>query len=141
MRQIKFRAWDDGKMVYEKDIQHLSLIDEPVLRLAKFWCNIRNDSKVMQFTGLKDRSGVDIYEGDIVKTDLCHPSWVGLAYEIVFQEGAFQMKTKTAKGSLAFAYHIHCAIKENAIENQSEYYKHLEVIGNIYEHSKLLTNE
>jgi uncharacterized phage protein (TIGR01671 family) len=66
-RVIKFRAWDDGKMIYEKDIQHLPLEDNDVYRLAKFFCNVRNDSIVMQFAGLFDKKGTEIYEGDIIQ--------------------------------------------------------------------------
>lgn len=88
MREIKFRALDDGKMIYEKDIHHLSLEDNHILRLAKFWCNIRNDSIVMQFTGLKDKStGVEVYESDI-----CHATfktkdgYIYITGEIIWEE-------------------------------------------------------
>lgn len=67
---IKFRAYDDGKMIYENDIKHIGLIDEPILRLAKFFCNIGNNAKLMRFTGMVDKTGKEIYEGDIVRFDV-----------------------------------------------------------------------
>jgi uncharacterized phage protein (TIGR01671 family) len=66
-RPLIFRAFDDGKMVYEKDISHLSMEDNLVLRLAKFWSNVRNDSHIMQFAGILDCNKKQIFEGDIVK--------------------------------------------------------------------------
>jgi uncharacterized phage protein (TIGR01671 family) len=67
MKIIKFRAWYDGKMIYEKNILHLSNEDNLILRLAKFWSNVRNESIIMQFTGLHDKNDTEIYEGDIYK--------------------------------------------------------------------------
>lgn len=112
MRIIKFRAFDDGKMIYENNILHLNNEDNLVLRLAKFWCNIRNDSHVMQFTGLHDKNGKEIYEGDIV-TD-----GVG-KYKIVYD-------LKLA------GYQPYCIFRDDP-EN------YCEVIGNIYENPELIS--
>jgi hypothetical protein len=59
MREIKFRAWDNvqRKMI---NVVNLNLIDGDV------WCNGKLDVELMQFTGLLDKNGVEIYEGDIL---------------------------------------------------------------------------
>ena len=136
-REIKFRAWDDGKMVYEKDIQHLSLIDEPVLRLAKFWCNVRNDSKVMQYIGLKDKNGKEIYEGDILCSDEYKTwAWRGV---VKFSHGVFgvewlaNVKSQSMVGSWGQNHNLR-KLDDDILERQI-------IIGNIYENPNLLTNE
>lgn len=143
MRTIKFRAFDDGKMIYENNILHLKNEDNLVLRLAKFWCNIRNDSHVMQFTGLHDKNGKEIYEGDIVNWGMHHPNSEerfhryaivdfnpDIQFKIIFYINSQNGVKKETDGHIfrfgQFAY--------------KETEKHLQVLGNVYENPELLTD-
>lgn len=56
MREIKFRQWHEELEVME----YWAMIDNTQPPIYK-------DSVVMQYTGLKDKSGEEIYEGDILK--------------------------------------------------------------------------
>jgi hypothetical protein len=59
MRQYKFRAWTGKQMDYD-------------YRDACLWNGIlvaEGDTLLMQFTSIKDKTGRDIYEGDIVQYD------------------------------------------------------------------------
>jgi len=69
---------------------------------------------IMQYTGLSDKDGVKIWEGDIVKTEESDD-----VYEVIFYMGAFRSATLPNKIQVydIGIHHIH----------------NLEVIGNIYE--------
>lgn len=62
MREIKFRAWDTraSVMVYSDDFDCWVINKRP-----ESWV------RMMQYTGLHDKNGKEIYEGDIVTYPLC----------------------------------------------------------------------
>jgi len=112
-RIIKFRAWSSSENRF------LTTAEVELQRVKTFLIsNLNGELVVMQFTGLLDRNGKEIYEGDIISA----PEEDGRIYKIKWNEGEFRWS----------------AISGNGNERVFSDMKNGEVIGNVYESPKLL---
>lgn len=149
-REIKFRAWDESnkRMLYsdKEDVQFDLMGGE--MRVS-FWIekgvpfhsetgievvgipdpNEVENPIIMQFTGLKDKKGNEIYEGDIMKV---RQRTIGRGKQTKYKD--FNVPVEFYRGEFILPF-----------ENYGEYrfrdgeMEHFEVIGNIYETPELTT--
>jgi uncharacterized phage protein (TIGR01671 family) len=127
MREIKFRLWSKSRqeMIYPKFGWYTKCYigDNGVLQDIQLGTAIGlNGTKLelMQYTGLKDKNGKEIYEGDIVERNvLAFEEVRTFTGEVIMYEGAWWIDNGSA-----------------AVPLWSETHE-LEVIGNIYENPDL----
>lgn len=128
----RFRAWDK---VFKEMVQVNALVlDEQVIKVTYKNKNVvKDDVKeyvLMQSTGLKDKNGKEIFEGDIITNGqnvMCMKRHNTLGFYV------------EEKGEVEFI--ADSAVLEDFEEDAKEIADRLEIIGNIYENPELLEVE
>ncbi|GAA5428022.1 YopX family protein [Lactococcus lactis] len=124
----KLRAWDkqDERMSYGE----VEYFDDSInYRFDHFCTGADEDVEFMQSTGLKDKNGVEIYEGDVInyRNSFRNPMTgsgslsINRDFKIIFKDGEFKAKGFDIRLKNILSYS--------------------EVIGNIYENPELLEGD
>ena len=139
MREIKFRAWDKENKEWlryvKKQLGWRGSQGVVEVKPLMTWVYESSDGEayndlqflidsehfeVCQYTGLKDKNGKEIWEGDVVSGKACNDE----PLEICFIDACFELYDRGG----------------NYYGDLKQIYSMLEVIGNIYENPELLKN-
>jgi uncharacterized phage protein (TIGR01671 family) len=139
-RKIKFRVWNGDQMISPDFINRKG---------RAFWTEDSiptSSDKVMQFTGMKDKKGIEIYDGDILEVKFNERyreriSWKGkpdAIAKVFWDYSGFRLECKGEKDKRYADFYDFI----NNMEYKNDWcdinLKYTRIIGNIYENPELL---
>ena len=116
MREIKFRAWNKQTRRME-DVRQINFFDSEMLNGNSEWYSLRH-IELLQHTGLNDKNGKEIYEGDIVVLNNIENDNMCI---VRYEHSSYRLEGWSLREDLS------------NVED-----RFLEVVGNIYENKNLL---
>lgn len=119
-RPIEFRAWDGKRWRID-----FSVDSNGYIRLTQF-CDegepglIMHDWKLVEFSGLTDKNGVKIFEGDVYTQ-----GDGAIRYKVIYRDAGF----------------VGNQIGNKSLAGLSHFIEKIEIIGNIHQHPELLDGD
>ena len=140
MREIKFKLWCKTKSEWEKDLWWIGCDNNLYTVIHGQLRDMKKENHILcQFTGLHDKNGKEIYEGDIIKVSnpACYiqkAEYISEVFSVGFAVGFEVVFIKQWHGYSKKAYPPEVGECFYFINLDKEY----EVIGNIYSNPELL---
>ena len=145
MRKIKFRAFYEGKMWPASVLNNCTHVGDVIdLDFESMEATVSLfDAPLMQYIGLKDKNGKEIYESDIVggcfkKNCGCKINMIG---EVFYDHHSFSLKVIAGDQRSGMVNYFNFIASFYDVKNNdldSGFFREIEIIGNIYENPELL---
>ena len=133
----KFRVWDKlDKEIYEVGEIHLSRGEFDFIGDGITFQRLADEVELMQSTGLKDKNGKEVFEGDVVSRNSGMPSVVKFGKWIYEEDFGYKIKN--------IGFYLDSSYGDDEFFQAMDYEdirKNYEVIGNIYENPELLEDK